>query len=234
MEAQNIVNLATIEAHKLYSTLSDNASLTSHLRLILSNRAQLEALSQRSYRHENGHCKLMLYYADRKSPAVRLHIWDSSEGEADIHSHAWGFRSRVVEGSLVNLIYDKGELPDSGSEMFEYAVQLGDRRHTGHHLHCHGRVFIRETGRYYLPPGSQYGFAAGIIHQVCPSEEGAISVFLQQPFQREESRLFRTEEQSSASISVSLLSEVKIAAVLEQAIDRITNSALIEATGKRA
>ena len=223
----------TAYSNLLYSELCDTKVLLNTLQKILLDEFRLQELSRFSYRHENGHCKLLLSYINRNAPAVRLHIWDppSAESPTDIHSHAWNFRSSVVAGSLVNMIYDSTPGQCDGDKMFEYAVRLGDRHYTGHHLQCLGRTTLTETGRYHLPSGSEYGFAAGVIHQVMPGCDGAISVFLQMPFEREESRLFRTQQQNVDSVRVSLFSIREVGEIIEKAIVRITELGTEESEG---
>lgn len=111
--------------------------------------------------HGNGFIQLDL--ADGK----RLHVWDKNiprqEVDTSIHDHAFGFHSKVICGTLINITYDI-ESNDKGIYAVYTPIRVEGTEDTklaptGERVH----LVTRESGKY--PTGSEYYFKPLMFHE---------------------------------------------------------------------
>jgi hypothetical protein len=65
----------------------------------------LEPDAGTSYRHPNGFVKIPLAQHSSTGMRLTLHVWDDNYVDGDIHNHRWPFSSRILLGSLTNILY---------------------------------------------------------------------------------------------------------------------------------
>jgi hypothetical protein len=72
--------------------------------IVYDSRA-LAFVASRSYRHSNGFVKVPLQTGAALGEAFRLHMWDNSPADSDIHDHRWDFVSMPILGSFLERRY---------------------------------------------------------------------------------------------------------------------------------
>lgn len=97
--------------------------------------------------------------------ARRLHIWPTERTPQDanlqIHDHVFGFTSRVLVGSIENVLYDVVERSDGSHQLMRVEYSDGQSMvvPTGQ------RVALRESERLLTPQFGLYSVQAGTFHK---------------------------------------------------------------------
>ena len=149
--------------------------LSDLLSSVLDNEAQLDAVTDRSWFHQNGFAKLVLDQSD--AGRLRLHVWLPMRSDAALpqpHGHRWPFASWVVIGELHESVLvedDQGELfhvydylgtdatmPDEPTRTVRLApLALAPRRA--------GTVYTRRTGELHVAAPSTDELVATLVLQ---------------------------------------------------------------------
>lgn len=118
--------------------------------------------------HQNGFIQLDMVRVDQTDPEMRLHIWDkdippAQNPRSPIHNHTFSFRSEILCGELTHIEFEW--IPAIKAKEEELVVGLYKGSGDYEHLEFTGEWgAVRETGRHYYDPGTEYTFDFGKYH----------------------------------------------------------------------
>jgi hypothetical protein len=109
----------TEELKNLFFSFSNSFDLQKHLLGVLSNQTAIANIAAKSYSHENGFDKIILF--ENELFKLRLHLWlkDNIKYSENIHNHRWDFCSKILLGSYKFENFQLGS-NDNAEEYFEY------------------------------------------------------------------------------------------------------------------
>jgi hypothetical protein len=150
--------------------------------------ADVEAISTRSYLHNNGFLKVVLRdYPD--GSALRLHVWMNPEEESDIHSHRWPFMSRVLSGQVEQALFSVTD----GGESLRYSHS--SRKHgTGYSLTPVGQATAALNARFTMEPGFTYTLSPAAYHSVTITRPLTATLVLTWPAETNETFILPRQE----------------------------------------
>jgi len=85
--------------------LFDQLQLIKYLKSVLCDENILSDIRTKSYLHFNNFVKIPILKTENK--IIRLHIWFLSKKEQNPHSHGWCFRSKIIKGEFINIMFNE-------------------------------------------------------------------------------------------------------------------------------
>ncbi|MEM7106190.1 MAG: hypothetical protein AAF502_23875 [Bacteroidota bacterium] len=145
-----------------------------YLNLILSSDQALRQISDRSYEHENGFKKIVLYIDKKLGYKIRLHIWPKGFIQSDIHNHAWSFVSYVLKGAFFNQIYN---INSQGKPYFRFEYSV-DNFSLESELKYIGVDSLEKVESNFYKKGDLYTQDCNLLHKVEISKNAPTATFL--------------------------------------------------------
>ncbi len=105
--------------------VTEHGYLLEHIRETVTSPSALNDGQLLAYQHPNGFSKIRLATIPEYDWVVRIHVWDHSAADSDIHCHRWNFASRVLAGSLTEKIYDISDQSAGSWRKFRCRSALG-------------------------------------------------------------------------------------------------------------
>jgi hypothetical protein len=149
---------------------------------IYALRHVLGDLTVRRYFHPNGYSKYVIKeYTDLSK--IRLHHWTSAK-PSNFHDHRWAFRSQVLAGEIVEhtLI---STLCNSADNKYAVHTVRGDKL-----INSMSHRYLIMGGSSVYMPGQAYERTFDEIHKVESATEGAITLMMSYPPDRDHSNVF--------------------------------------------
>ena len=158
------------------------------IKSVLSNRADLEKIADRSYSHPNGFDKIPLVVPSHEEFKVRLHIWwplepGQSPSKEDIHDHRWDFCSKIITGQLALENWSELSGLDNNHravtrEEYRYHPRGNNEYFSMEHIGC---CRLIKTFTSSMHKGSSYSIAYDQLHRATsPSNLLTSTVMIQQ------------------------------------------------------
>jgi hypothetical protein len=135
---------------KLFSMFLDNLELT-------------QKLIERSYQHDNGFEKWVLF--NHPLFKLRLHVYEDTRliPQENRHNHSWDFASCILEGCLQNTIYTIDEQAgEEGLNHYQYSPIEGESYSTK----LLGQKRLRKMTDINLASGTAYFMPSEVIHRI--------------------------------------------------------------------
>jgi len=123
----------------------------------------LENILERSYLHQNGFSKIVLYKS--MDCQIRLHIWDGyHKEEENIHNHRFHFNSSILRGQYREEIYEL----DSFNGVDYFAYSYAPCSELNYDLVPQKNIKLKNVGKFTYKEGEGVSRQASILHKVSP------------------------------------------------------------------
>lgn len=160
-------------------------AVSAALSALLSDQHAADVVARRSYIHDNGFIKLVLYIADQpvgNAIEMRIHYWPEAQPPAlsNVHNHTSDFRATVLSGRLESWTY--GEVADhkEGCTYWDYSCSSRSSEREEYQLEPRGQVSLRDLTYSAYEAGSVHALAADVFHRVA-ARPGTVTLFTQGP-----------------------------------------------------
>jgi len=145
------------------SGLACSSALQGWLTLLLSDDQAALECAGRSYHHENGFLKLVVFRTRDDLFRLRLHIWpESAYADQNIHDHRFAFWSYVLKGTIINHIWE----PDPSGSRFTHYTYHPRELQTQYVLQKQGAVRLKESATFKRQQGTTYHFGSDVLHTI--------------------------------------------------------------------
>jgi hypothetical protein len=128
------------------------------------------------YQHPNGFLKIRLL-SITGSWSLRAHVWESFDGDKDVHNHRWDFASRILIGGLRERLYHVSEFGAGDRRLCDCSKAEDGKTYT---YHDRGRCTIVCHSETEYRQGETYMLRYSVLHDASPSDNGPLmTLFLQ-------------------------------------------------------
>lgn len=128
-------------------------------------------IAERSYRHQLGFMKFVLYFSV-SGMSIRLHHWDDESGEVeDIHSHCASFHSTVLTGEIQHQEFQL--IPGQTHAQYQYRFNQKTCESEAQYT---GMTDIVSGPTRTLKTGASYYMSAQKLHRVSLASIGTVTV----------------------------------------------------------
>jgi hypothetical protein len=165
--------------------LKTRETLDKYVKQILINESQLALIAGRSYMHDNGFAKIVLFQSAGNLSEIRLHLWSKRLSDfantfhSNVHNHSADFVSLVLVGSLVEERYIQRRLEPSA--VFKKYVCGSRQERSSYEMREVGDRVLSLRLRRTLKEGTWYGLRHHQLHRDIDWSINTCTLFCQGP-----------------------------------------------------
>lgn len=136
-----------------------------------ANHHLIEEIAKKSYWHNTGIFKLVLWKPEGNLPEVRIHIWSdrsrnfSATHVDSIHNHRWNFASNILVGSFLKEIFETTEEEPKDHQHFQFESQGRGQPNKVTQI---GNVKLRTIFTGVISSGNSYYLDSRMLHRITP------------------------------------------------------------------
>jgi len=133
-------------------------------------------LAAKSYSHENGFAKLVIWENENSMFRLRLHFWDGSNKiNSNIHNHRFNFTSFILKGAIKNFTW----ILDDKGDNFSYYHYLPRLENGTYKMHKIGNAKLRISEETILTEGDVYYLSHETLHTSENWSENLVTLFIE-------------------------------------------------------